>query len=194
MNCVRWSFRGNLLASCGDDKLIHVYEIRPGPGAAVFGSSEKPNIENWKLALTLHGHTADVVRTATPSLSKSTDLRICLQRNSELSDRDVCGQVDLAWSPDDTCLASCSMDNTVRIWRSATGGVVAVLEGHTSLVKGVAWDPIDSFLASAADDKTVRVWRTHEWLPLKTIQGPYDKSVSATHTGQPRTDDVRITP
>ena len=66
VNCVRWAFRGNLLASCGDDKLIHVYEIRAGPGAAVFGSSEKANIENWKLAITLHGHAADVVCTLTP--------------------------------------------------------------------------------------------------------------------------------
>ena len=96
-------------------------------------------------------------------------------------------QVDLAWSPDDKWLASCSMDNTVRVWLTATGGAVAVLEGHTSLVKGVAWDPIDSFLASAADDKTVRVWRTHEWQHVKTIQGPYDKSVSDTRL-QPTAD------
>lgn len=61
----------------------------------------------------------------------------------------------LNWSPDDSTLASGSLDNTIHIWNMSNGICTAVLRGHTSLVKGVAWDPIGSFIASQFDNKTV---------------------------------------
>lgn len=84
---------------------------------------------------------------------------------------------DVAWAPDDTLLASCSIDNNVLIWRlpninntAAGGGVVNVilgperrLSGHSSWVKGLAWDPMGTFLASASDDRSVVIWRTSDW-------------------------------
>ncbi len=51
--------------------------------------------------------------------------------------------LDLGWSPDDQYLASSSVDNTVRIWNMLNmPESIAVLKGHTGLVKGIAWDPI----------------------------------------------------
>lgn len=63
---------------------------------------------------------------------------------------------DLAWSKDDTYLASCSLDNTIIIWNPKNGQQITTLEGHESYVKGVAWDPIGKYLASQSDDRTVR--------------------------------------
>ncbi|EFJ23133.1 hypothetical protein SELMODRAFT_267866 [Selaginella moellendorffii] len=88
--------------------------------------------------------------------------------------------VDLAWSPDDSMLATCSLDNTVRIWKMPGGSSVAVLTGHSSLVKGVAWDPIGSFLASQSDDKTVMIWQTSDWAAVHRAEGPWRKSVGST--------------
>jgi protein HIRA/HIR1 len=88
--------------------------------------------------------------------------------------------VDLGWSPDDSLLASCSLDNTARVWQAATGSPVAVLTGHHSLVKGLTWDPIGSFLATQSDDKTVIIWRTSNWGLVQRIEGPYDKTVGST--------------
>eukprot|EP00850_Spirogloea_muscicola_P025527 SM003398S13022 [mRNA] locus=s3398:1141:1446:+ [translate_table: standard] len=85
-------------------------------------------------------------------------------------------QVDLAWSPGDAQLASCSLDNTVRVWDGRTGAPVVTLEGHGSWVKGVAWDPIGSFLASQSDDRSVAVWQTRDWSLAARIRGPYDRS------------------
>lgn len=51
--------------------------------------------------------------------------------------------LDLAWSPLDKWLASCSVDNTIIIWNAEKfPEMVSVLNGHTGLVKGVTWDPV----------------------------------------------------
>lgn len=86
--------------------------------------------------------------------------------------------MDLGWSPDDSLLASCSLDNTVRIWQATSGSQVAVLTGHRSLVKGLTWDPIGSFLATQSDDKSVIIWRTSNWSMVQRVEGPWEKTVS----------------
>lgn len=63
VNCVRWAKHGRYLASGSDDQVILVHERKPGSGTTEFGSGEPPDVENWKVALTLRGHTADVVMT-----------------------------------------------------------------------------------------------------------------------------------
>lgn len=85
--------------------------------------------------------------------------------------------MDLNWSPDDSMLASGSLDNTIHIWNMSNGICTAVLRGHSSLVKGVTWDPIGSFIASQSDDKTVIIWRTSDWSLAHRTDGHWAKSV-----------------
>ncbi|KAJ6985896.1 hypothetical protein NC653_023735 [Populus alba x Populus x berolinensis] len=144
VNCVRWAKHGRYVASGSDDQVILVHERKPGSGTTEFGSGEPPDVENWKVAMTLRGHTADVV--------------------------------DLNWSPDDSILASGSLDNTIHIWNMSNGICTAVLRGHSSLVKGVTWDPIGSFIASQSDDKTVIIWRTSDWSLAHRTDGHWAKS------------------
>ena len=61
VNCVRWAKHSRHIASGSDDQVILIYERKPGSGTTEFGSGEPPDIENWKVAMTLRGHTADVV-------------------------------------------------------------------------------------------------------------------------------------
>lgn len=61
VNCVRWAKHGRHIASGSDDQVILIHERRPGSGTTEFGSGEPPDIENWKVVMTLRGHTADVV-------------------------------------------------------------------------------------------------------------------------------------
>ena len=86
--------------------------------------------------------------------------------------------MDLGWCSDDSLLASCSLDNTIHIWNMSNGAPVAVLKGHSSLVKGVAWDPVGSFLASQSDDKSIIIWRTSDWSLVRKLEGHWEKSVS----------------
>ncbi|CAL4958672.1 unnamed protein product [Urochloa decumbens] len=148
VNCVRWAKHGRYLASGSDDQVILIHERKAGSGTSEFGSGEPPDVENWKVIMTLRGHTADVV--------------------------------DLSWSPDDSTLASGSLDNTVHIWNMTNGICTAVLRGHSSLVKGVTWDPIGSFIASQSDDKTVIIWRTSDWSLAHKTEGHWSKSLGST--------------
>ncbi|XP_075969948.1 histone cell cycle regulator-like protein [Anticarsia gemmatalis] len=90
--------------------------------------------------------------------------------------------LDLAWSPLDKWLASCSVDNTIIIWNAEKfPEMVCVLNGHTGLVKGVAWDPVGKYLASQSDDKSLRVWKTADWAPEIIITEPFEECGGTTH-------------
>ena len=47
----------------------------------------------------------------------------------------------LAWSPDDTMLATCGNDNVLRVWSSTTGECVKEMTHHSKEVSSVAWLP-----------------------------------------------------
>lgn len=51
--------------------------------------------------------------------------------------------LDLAWSSQDRWLASSSVDNNIIVWdMNNLPTMVAILKGHSGLVKGVTWDPV----------------------------------------------------
>lgn len=90
--------------------------------------------------------------------------------------------LDLAWSPQDRWLASCSVDNTIIIWDiQALPAIVSVLKGHTGLVKGVAWDPVGKFMASQSDDRSVKIWKSSDWTNQCTITEPFEECGGTTH-------------
>ncbi|XP_046386509.1 protein HIRA isoform X2 [Ischnura elegans] len=90
--------------------------------------------------------------------------------------------LDLAWSPHDAWLATCSVDNTVIIWNAVNmSEMVAVLKGHSGMVKGLAWDPVGKFVASQSDDKTLRIWRTLDWKEDTVISEPFEECGGTTH-------------
>ncbi len=80
--------------------------------------------------------------------------------------------LDLAWSPRDEMLASCSIDGNVHVWRVPERNdpksdlcrthvlrPIQTLSGHEHWVKGISWDPVGKYLASAGEDRCVILWR-----------------------------------
>ena len=69
--------------------------------------------------------------------------------------------LSVAWSPDGTMLATCSADETVRLWDPARHRQLGTaLAGHTGWVWSLAWSPDGKTLATAGGDgdMTVRLW------------------------------------
>lgn len=152
VNCVRWSSDGRHLASGGDDRVIMIWQIGRYGGSSSMFGGSK------KMVNVEHWKCVSTLR------GHSGDV------------------LDLAWSPHDAWLASCSVDNTVVIWNTKRWQeILAVLKGHTGLVKGVSWDPVGKYVASQSDDKSLRVWRTHDWQQECMITDPFLECGGTTH-------------
>ncbi|XP_069476160.1 protein HIRA [Ambystoma mexicanum] len=152
VNCVRWSNSGSFLASGGDDKLIMLWKRAAYIGPSTVFGSSS------KLANVEQWRCVSILRSHTGDV------------------------MDVAWSPHDAWLASCSVDNTVVIWNALKfPEIIATLQGHSGLVKGLTWDPVGKYIASQADDRSLKVWRTLDWQLETSITKPFDECGGTTH-------------
>ncbi|XP_037633782.1 protein HIRA [Sebastes umbrosus] len=152
VNCVRWSNNGLYLASGGDDKLVMVWKRAAFIGPSTVFGSSS------KLANVEQWRCVTILRNHTGDV------------------------MDVAWSPHDVWLASCSVDNTIVIWNARKfPEMVMCLRGHTGLVKGLTWDPVGKYIASQADDHSLRVWRTVDWQMEANITKPFSECGGTTH-------------
>ncbi|KAJ0068161.1 hypothetical protein NL108_017162, partial [Boleophthalmus pectinirostris] len=152
VNCVRWSNNGLYLASGGDDKLVMVWKRAAFIGPSTVFGSSS------KLANVEQWRCVTILRNHTGDV------------------------MDVAWSPHDVWLASCSVDNTIVIWNARKfPEMVSVLRGHTGLVKGLTWDPVGKYVASQADDHSLKVWRTVDWNMEANITKPFNECGGTTH-------------
>ncbi|KAI5062273.1 hypothetical protein GOP47_0022812 [Adiantum capillus-veneris] len=164
VNCVRWSKQGRLIASGSDDQIVLIHERRSGSGTTEFGSGEAPDVENWKVLLTLRGHTADVVDLCWCSddsllASCSLDNTIHIWNMSNGSQVTILkGHTSLvkgiAWDPVGSFLASQSDDKTVIIWRASDWNLAQRLEGHwektvgSTFFRRLDWSPCGHFITT----------------------------------------------
>ncbi len=77
----------------------------------------------------------------------------------------------VALSPDETRLATCGADRSIRIFDFATLEELVLIEDHADWVMDVAWAPDGSKLASASRDKTSKVFDAKSGDSLVTFNG-----------------------
>lgn len=65
---------------------------------------------------------------------------------------------DLSVSPTGNVIASCSADETVRLWTNSVDGHSQVIKSHSAPVKSVSFSTDGSLLLSGSDDKTLKVF------------------------------------
>ncbi len=66
--------------------------------------------------------------------------------------------VGLAFSPDDSKLASASYDRTVKLWDMASGRELYDFKGHTDALRCLAYSPNGKYLASGSFDQSMKLW------------------------------------
>jgi len=64
----------------------------------------------------------------------------------------------VAFSPDNSKLAACAADRSIRIFDVSTGKEDVLIEDHADWVMQIAWSPDGQLLASASRDKTSKVF------------------------------------
>ena len=66
----------------------------------------------------------------------------------------------LVMHPTKPLFATCSADQTVRIWNADNGKLVHTLSGHTDWIYALAFSPNGERLASGAYNGEIRIWET----------------------------------
>jgi WD40 repeat protein len=77
----------------------------------------------------------------------------------------------VAWSPNDSYLASGSLDGTVQVWDAKPGRTRVTYRGHSASVWAISWSPDGTYLASTSKDRTVQVWEAMTSKLLLTYHG-----------------------
>lgn len=135
VQCVAFNVLGTMLASGSTDTNIKLWDF----------AEEEPTFACIK-TLTGHEHTVSSVvfsRDGEMVYSGSRDKTIRVwevlsgQGKKTIQDKEWVRQVSL--SPDETRLASCSMDQVINIWDTKTWTVTWTLFDHDHVIESIAW-------------------------------------------------------
>ncbi len=91
----------------------------------------------------------------------------------------------VAFTPDSKRVVTGSLDQSLRLWRVANGGLIAKLQEHSDKVRSVAISPKDGTIASGSLDHSIRLWDGLTGRFIKTLanQGTQVGSLSFSPDG-----------
>lgn len=154
VTAVAFSSGDQWLVTASEDETVRIWDSATGEPRQTISDIGQPALG---LALSKNGRwlavaTGDATRPTKKGSARIYDLAGNLQFTLDGHDRVVSA---VAFSPDDSLLATASADETIRFWSTETGKEVRVLEGHSRPVNSLAFFPGGHWLASASGGRNV---------------------------------------
>lgn len=149
IHSVRFSPNGRYLASGADDKIICIYHLDNSPPTHNASFGRRSSGEEARLEDKTNSDQNAGTNEPPPIENWKTYKRLVGH------DNDV---QDLAWSHDNSILASVGLDSKVVVWSGHTFEKLKTLAVHQSHVKGITFDPANKFFATASDDRTIKIF------------------------------------
>jgi len=77
----------------------------------------------------------------------------------------------VAFSPDNSRIASGSQDKTIRLWDTQTYMQICKFTGHRDRIWSVSFSSNGKWLASGSHDKTICIWNSHTGQLMDSLEG-----------------------
>lgn len=162
VNHATWSPDGSLIASCGADGSIIIWDAKNGKIIhKILAHSASVSILKWSPDGSSIASAGDdnVVKVWNPQTGKLI--------------ADMIGHTSwigsLDWSPDGSRLASCGGDKTIKIWDAVVGVLINTLTGHTEQITSVHYSPDGTKLLSSSWDYSAKIWDANTGMILRNL-------------------------
>jgi WD40 repeat protein len=159
VNAIKFNPNGRNLASGGDDKILHLWDIKTATKIGDFQGEKQPIkaitfIKNGDYLVT--GNSKGLIEIwdrATQKISQSF-----LGHNQAIN--------ALVWDQEGKLLTA-SADKTVKRWDLETGTIETTYKGHLLSILDLATQ--GNLLATASQDRTIKLWEIDQEKPFATL-------------------------
>lgn len=168
----------NIAATWSETGKVHIWDLTSGLDSLEISTmpNHQPVVEK-KPMFSFSGHQTEgfamdwsptvAGRLVTGSCNKNIHLWSLCESGTWLVDQrpltsHTASVEDIQWSPNESnVLASCSADQTIRIWDARAVGEKACMitcKAHSADVNVISWNKTEPFILSGGDDGELRVW------------------------------------